>query len=213
VEDLYYEAFYTPSRTKTPRGYIEEVQELAMAIPDAWDQSVVSMFARGIKDAVTREVLNAYTRLQATSKTVKLDEVIRVARACEDDQTAQIAEDIAASLSKDEMFSEALNNQNQLIGTIARAKLDKTTINTLPEEIFKSTSQVTQKQFTMLRIYAPKLKSIKRFREAREDFGLPKWAFDKASNILRRSAESRLSSCQGSVRIRGKPPRSYAPVS
>jgi hypothetical protein len=166
-----------------------------MAISDEWD-------------------MDGYIQAQkAISKIVKLDEAIRVARAWEDDQTTQIAEDIAASRSKDEMFAEALNNQNQLIGTLARAKLDKTTINTLPEEVFKSTSQVTQKQFTMLRIYAPKLKSIERFRGAREDFGLPKWAFDKASNILGRSAESRLSSCQRSIHIRGKHPRSYAPVS
>ncbi|GFF89316.1 hypothetical protein IFM47457_08110 [Aspergillus lentulus] len=89
------------------------------------------------------------------------------------------------------MFADAFNNQNQLIGTLARAKLDKATINTSPEEIFKSTSQVTQKRFTMRRIYAPKLKSIERFREAREEFELPKWAFDKASNILRGSAEPR----------------------
>ena len=39
---------------KTPRQYIDEVQELTMAIPDEWDQSVVSMFARGITDPVAR---------------------------------------------------------------------------------------------------------------------------------------------------------------
>jgi hypothetical protein len=122
--------------------------------------------------------MDGYIQAQkAISKIVKLDEAIRVARAWEDDQTTQIAEDIAASRSKDEMFAEALNNQNQLIGTLARAKLDKTTINTLPEEIFKSTSQVTQKQFTMLRIYAPKLKSIERFRGARGRFWAPQMGF------------------------------------
>ncbi|RHZ54814.1 hypothetical protein CDV55_102025 [Aspergillus turcosus] len=66
---------------------------------------------------------------------------------------------------------------------VARAKLDKMTINTLPGDMFKSASQVTQKQFAMLRIYAPKL-SIEDNREAREDDGLPKWAFDKASNTF-----------------------------
>ncbi|KAG2004112.1 hypothetical protein GB937_009129 [Aspergillus fischeri] len=41
----------------------------------------------------------------------------------------------------------------------------------------------------MLRIYSPKLKSIERFREAREDFVLPRRAFDKARNTLRKSPE------------------------
>ncbi|GFF59304.1 hypothetical protein IFM51744_09869 [Aspergillus udagawae] len=48
---------------------------------------------------------------------------------------------------------------------VARAKLGKTTINTLPKEMFKSASQVTPKQFTMLRVYAPELESIESFRE------------------------------------------------
>jgi hypothetical protein len=44
------------------------------------------MFAKGIADPVTRKVLNAYIQTQkATAKTVKLEEVIRMARACEDD--------------------------------------------------------------------------------------------------------------------------------
>lgn len=66
---------------------------------------------------------------------------------------------------------------------VAREKLDKRTINTLPGDMFKSASQATPKQFTMLRIYAPKLR-IEDNREAREDYGLPKWAFDKASNTF-----------------------------
>lgn len=45
---------------KTLREYIDEVQELTIAIPDKWDQSVVSMFARGIADPMTRKVLSAY---------------------------------------------------------------------------------------------------------------------------------------------------------
>lgn len=56
---------------------------------------------------------------KATSKAVKLDESIRMARACEDDQTNRIAEDVAVSRSKDELFADALNNQNQIIGTLA----------------------------------------------------------------------------------------------
>jgi hypothetical protein len=57
-----------------------------MAILDDWDQQIISMFAKGIADPVTRKVLNAYIQTQkATAKTVKLEEVIRMARACKDD--------------------------------------------------------------------------------------------------------------------------------
>ncbi|GIK05125.1 hypothetical protein Aspvir_009227 [Aspergillus viridinutans] len=45
---------------------------------------------------------------------------------------------------------------------VARAKLDKMTINTLPQETFKSASQIPG---------------------VRELFGLPKWVFDKVSDI------------------------------
>jgi hypothetical protein len=43
---------------------------------------------------------------------------IRMARVCEDDQTAQIAADIAASRSKDELFADASSLQSQLIGIL-----------------------------------------------------------------------------------------------
>lgn len=104
--------------TKSLRGYIDEVQELTMSIPDDWGQSVGSMFARGLSDPMTRKVLNAYIQAQkAMSKTVKIEELIRMARACEDEAT--VVEEVTASRSRDEMFADALNNQSQLIGTLA----------------------------------------------------------------------------------------------
>lgn len=51
------------------------------------------------------------------SKTVKIEELIRMARACEDKAT--VVEEVTASRSRDEMFADALNNQSQLIGTLA----------------------------------------------------------------------------------------------
>lgn len=94
---------------KSLRGYIDEVQELTMSILDDWGQSVGLMFAWGLLDPMTRKVLNAYIQAQkAMSKMVKIEELIRMARACEDEAT--VVEEVTASRSRDEMFADALNN-------------------------------------------------------------------------------------------------------
>lgn len=97
---------------RTLREYIEDVQELALSIPDDWNQTVITMFTRGLSDSVTRRVLNAHVQSQkAISKTVTLDKVIRMAKACENDQE-EVEEDIyPASRSQDKLFADALNNQ------------------------------------------------------------------------------------------------------